>query len=637
MLSKILKRLPALTIATVLACQFIAAQVSPRTPPRQRPDRKDALTLESALQTLIYLRSGALDIDNTTDRVRVLLEVADALWLMDREQAREAFKQSFTLASQVDKSKTPSDSGARPTNPPPVRALQQSVISRIARRDPQLALSLSRSAVELDTSKRDGFGELYGVDGAPSEMLVNAARDSLTSNTNQAVDMARLASRDGLSQYMRLFLLGLRAKDQAAADALFRSIMQGAATRRPKYLAEALFIWDYAFQHKTIYLGQVAWFREAPTEYPVPPSLKQTALRFAIDAALENTQQTYLSSSSEAEKPLILERYALVHSLVSQILPDVETLMPSAAPALIAALNRLDQELKGQGRTPPGPPEPLPQASAAQANIDKLLDRARNASTIEAQDGLYAKAALRLYLIQDYERAIDVAGNIKDTALQQKMMEPIRFDWAGDLIERNKLDAAAYVIQAIVSPEPRATLLTKLASAYITNKNSSAGLTILRDAEVAIGKAKPSPSLAPVLLGVAGVYLKLNDRIQAETAVTAAIELINLSVDGHEWEFLGGSSQGVGRLSIEDIQYTNRRDGGLNSVTVVYPRLAGLLDVLPKASEIDFEEALMVARQLKPKGLNFAVQAALCRQTIERIQRNTKPAKQEAVANKVSG
>jgi hypothetical protein len=45
----------------------------------------------------------------------------------------------------------------------------------------------------------------------------------------------------------------------------------------------------------------------------------------------------------------------------------------------------------------------------------------------------------------------------------------------------------------------------------------------------------------------------------------------------------------------------------------------------------------MLARELKPKGLNFAVQAALCRQTIERIQRNNKPATQEAVANKVSG
>ena len=630
--SKMFETMLTLTIGAALACQLAVAQVPQRTTPRKGLDRKDALKQESALQTLLYLRSSALGIDNAPDRVRVLVEVADALWLVDREQARETFKQSFALAMEVDKSKSPTQSGSRPT-----RALQQSVVTRIARRDPRLALSLSQSAAELSASTRDAFGELYGVDGAPSEMLVNAAREALSSNTNQALEMAKLASRDGLSQQMRLFLLSLRAKDQAAADSLFTSTLQSAAARRPKQLVEALFLWDYAFQQKVIYLGPVAWFREAPIEYPVPATLKQTALRFAIDAALENTQQTYLSSTAETEKPLALERYALVHSLVSQILPDVEALMPSAAPALLAALNRLDHELKGQGRTPPGPPEPLPQAPAAQGNIDKLLERARNAPTIEAQDGFYAKAALRLYLIQEYERAVEVAGSISDKTLQQKVMDPIRFDWAGDLIERNKLAAAVQVIQAVGSLEPRVVLLAKLADAYITNKNPSDGLVILREAEVAIGKARRSPHLAPVILAIAEAYLKLNDRNQAQAAVTLAIELINLSVDGQEWDFLGGSSHAVGQLSIQDIQWTNRKDGGLDSVTVVYPRLAGLLDVLRKASEVDFEEALMLARELKPKGLNFAVQAALCRQTIERIQRNNKPATQEAVANKVSG
>lgn len=621
----------ALTIGATLAGQLAAAHVPQQKNPRQRLDRKDALKQESAQQMLLYLRNSAIEIDNGPDRVRVLVEVADALWLVDREQAREAFKQTFALATEVDKSKSTGQGVSRPT-----KALQQSVVTRIARRDPQLALSLSQTAAELSTSTRDGFGELYGVDGAPSELLVNAAREALSSNTNQALEMAKLATRDGLSQQMRLFLLSLRAKDQAAADSLFRSTLQSAAARKPKQLVEALFLWDYAFQHKVIYLGPVAWFREAPTEYPVPANLKQVALKFAIDAALENTQQTYLSSTTESERPLTLERYALVHSLVSQILPDVETLMPSAAPALLAALNRLDHELKGQGRTPPGPPEPLPQAPAAQNNIDRLLERARKAATVEAQDGFYGKAALRLYLIGEYERAVAVARSITDTTRQQKLMEPIQFDWAGDLIERNKLDAAAEIIQGIGSLEPRVTLLAKLADAYITNGNQSVGLQLLRDSEVALGKAKPSPHLASTILAIAEAYLKLNDRNQAQATVTLAIELINLNVDGREWDFLGGSDQTGGRLSVQDVQWTNRKDGGLDSLTVVYPRLAGLLDVLPKASEIDFEEALMLARQIKPKGLNFAVQAALCRQTIERLQRKRKPT-QDAVANKVSG
>ena len=615
-------------IGAALTCQLAAAQQSP---PRQRLNRKDTLKQESAVQTLLYLKNNALGIDSQSDRVRVLVEVADALWLVDNEQGRETFKQSFALAGEIDKGISPNE------NPRLSSSLQQLVITRTARRDPALALSLSRGAAELSTRTRDGFGELYGVDGAPSEMLVKAAQEILSSNTNQALEMAKLASKDGLSQQMRLFLLNLRAKDKAAADALFSTTLQSASARRPKQLVEALFHWDYAFQHKTIYLGSVAWFREAPGEYPVPTTLKQSALKFAIEAVIENTQQSYLSSISDSEKPLILERYALIHSLASQILPDVEALMPSASPGLLAALNRLDHELKGQGRTPPGPPEPLPLAPAAQSNIDKLLERARKAATTEAQDGFYAKAALRLYLIGEYERAVNVAGNITDTSLQLKVIDPIRFDWAGDLIERNKFDSATYVIQAVANPERRIVLLVKLANAYLTNKDSSGGLAILKEAEVAVGKAKPSLYLASAIFAISEAYLKLKDRNQAQAALTFAIELINSKVDGHEWELFSGSSHAVGRISVQDIQWTNRKDGGLDSLTAAYPRLAGLLDVLPKVSEIDFEEGLMLARQIKPKGLNHAVQAALCRQTIERIQRNNKPAAPEAVANKISG
>ena len=56
-------------------------------------------------------------------------------------------------------------------------------------------------------------------------------------------------------------------------------------------------------------------------------------------------------------------------------------------------------------------------------------------------------------------------ASITDTTLQQKVMDPIRFDWAGDLIERNELNSAAEVIQAIGNLEPRVELLAKLADA----------------------------------------------------------------------------------------------------------------------------------------------------------------------------
>jgi hypothetical protein len=67
------------------------------------------------------------------DRVRVLLEIADALWLSNKDIAIDVFKQSFTQAAATDAS-TKSDNSLLQSRP-----LQQSVINRIAKRDPELA------------------------------------------------------------------------------------------------------------------------------------------------------------------------------------------------------------------------------------------------------------------------------------------------------------------------------------------------------------------------------------------------------------------------------------------------------------------------------------------------------------------
>jgi hypothetical protein len=149
MLPKVFRSMLALTIGALLACQLAVAQVPRRTTPRKGLDRKDVLRQESALQTLLYLRNSSLDIENGPDRVRVLVEVADALWLIDRDQARETFKQSFALAMELDKGKSSAQSGSGPT-----RALQQSVVTRIARRDPALALSLSTPARSSRSGRR---------------------------------------------------------------------------------------------------------------------------------------------------------------------------------------------------------------------------------------------------------------------------------------------------------------------------------------------------------------------------------------------------------------------------------------------------------------------------------------------------
>ena len=610
-------RLLILSVITALAYQSPAAQSrkeSNRSGQKKVLSQRDYDEQQNALQTLLYLRNSAFEIDSPPDRVRVLLEIADALWMIDKEEAREVFRQSFARATEFD------DSAAGTRSSTSQKQLQQLVITRIARRDPALAKRLLLTAPPPDTKQSDGFAELYGAPAGRSDMLVKAAAETLPTDTNQAVQMARLAVADGLSQEMRLFLLSLRARDRVAADAFFELALQTAFTRRPKQLTEALFLWDYAFQPPTFYLGPVGWFREGP-EYPVALNLKQRALAFAVDAVAENAAQFYLPSSPETEKPLTLQRYVLLQSVTTQILPDVERLMPSASENLLAHLSRLNQELGEHGEKLPGPLEPLPKSSEVQGSVDKLLERAAKAANVDMRDGLYAKAALRLYLHGEYERAIDVACNIEDSALQLELTEPIRFDWAGDLINRGELDAANNIAQSVETLELRVTILARLAAACLEKKTPQ-GIAVLNEAEAAANKADPSAYLGSAMLAIARVYLNLNDRNQAKASTSTAIRLINASDEGSGWEFLASVKDTSPRLSVQDTRWTSREDGGLDSLRVVYPRITGLLDVLSDISDSNLNEGLLLARQLKRKGLNYATQAALCRRTIERVQRN---------------
>jgi len=607
-----------LSMVTALVCQSSTAQSSKdsnRSRQTKGLSQRDYDEQQNALQTLLYLRNNAFEIDSPPDRVRVFLEIGDALWLIDKDEAREVFRQSFTRAIEFN------DATAEPRSPTSSKALQQLVITRVAKRDPALAKSLLMTAPAAGKQQSDPFAELYGTNTDRSEMLVKAATETLPGDTNQALQMARLAIPEGLSQQMRLFLLSLRVKDRIAADAFFELALQAASSRQPKQLGEALFFWDYAFQRPTIYLGSVAWFREAPVEYPVAVELKRRALGFAVNAVTENAAQFYLASAPEPERPLILERYTLLQSVATQILPDVERLLPGASENLLAQLNRLNQELREEGRQLPGPPEPLPKSSDVQGTVDRLLERATKAPSGPARDGLYAKAALRLYLHGDYEQAIEIARKVEDSSLRLKLTEPIRFDWTGDLINRRRLDEANGIAQTIETLELRVAILARLAAACFENK-AAQGIAVLNEAEATANKANPSSYLATAILGIGQVYLKIKDRNQAKASTSTAIRMINATEEGSGWDFLTSANDGSGRLSVQDPRWTFRKDGGLSSLTVVYPPVGGLLDVLSEISESNLNEGLMLARQIKRKGLNYAIQAALCRRTIERLQRN---------------
>src|SRR5215212_6643345 len=179
MRANLIARLLILGVIAALPYQSSTAQSRKDSRSRQNKtlSQRDYDEQQNALQTLSYLRNNAFEIDSAPDRVRVLLEIADALWLIDREGAREVFRQSFARAAEFN------DTAAETRPATSSKQLQQFVITRVAKRDPAFAKSLLLTASPQGTQQSEGFSELYGNSGGRSEMLVKAAAETLPTDT----------------------------------------------------------------------------------------------------------------------------------------------------------------------------------------------------------------------------------------------------------------------------------------------------------------------------------------------------------------------------------------------------------------------------------------------------------------------
>jgi hypothetical protein len=550
----------------------------------------------NALQTLVYLKNSASEIDDAQDRVRVLLEIADALWAADREQSRDVFQSAFENAVKYENSL---DDKQRKSYG---MTLRQRVVARIARRDSALANRLLSASVPKESEPKtpnEAFAKLYGLDSARGDVLVRAALDMLATDKEAAVQLGQLAATEGFTQGLRRFLVALRLKDGNSADAIFETALQAAARRSPKELVEALFIWDYAFQRGDIYLGQVSWLKESGGQQPTPapPAVKQRALSFAVEAVLENVQQYDMEAATAEQRSLIRERYVLIHSLASQIMPDVERYAPAQLQLLQTHLSRIDQVLREDGRTPPSPPESLPTAASASEDVDKMLDIASRVTNLKVRDGVYARAALTLYMHHDYDRALEIAQKIDDHSLEEMLTEPIKFDRAGELIAAKNLEGALAIVRTLEKSE------------------------VLNEAETLAGKTDPSVDLTAAVLAIAQSYLT-QDRARAVDLTASAIRIANAAGGDEPWELLLAGAGSDGQLSAQNLNWVTGRGGGVTSVSVTYPKPASLLDLITKLSASDLDDGLMLARQLKWKSVSFAAQAVVCREALEGARKN---------------
>jgi hypothetical protein len=603
---------PFMCVPASLPAQQRDQRVAPRPPAKGGANDDELLRLQ-AIALLNTLDQSAGDIKDVAERVRVLAEIGDALWTVDEEHARAVLTRSFeevdklTAGSEADRERVSSRA----------EALRRMVLTRVAKHDTALAKQLIEGVSSAPPSAEQKWKQMYGASPPSGDALLSVANNLLASDPKRAAAVAGYTLGEGLTQKLRLFLISLRAKDKEAANALVSAALSAASTQHPARLFDVLVLWDYTYQPPSFYLGGISWSREKEeSPYVAPAALKRAVLKFAVSAILENIQQTLGSRETGTERAVQQAQPALLYSVIQQLLPTIQADLPEGAAALQAGLANVEQELRlTNQKLPERPPSEESPEESADA-VEKLLERAPDAPTAEARDDLYLGAAFKLLQQRQIERAAEVAAKIEDQTRRAMIAEPISFNLAGELIEKGRLDEALTVTRKLTAPELRVAALAKIGKGYFDREELVRGYDYLNEAQALAGKSEPTVELCAATLSVASALAKRDAPRAFEVAGLAIGMMEKIKAEESLWALMSPSGSS-GPLAISNFSWKRAANGGLKSVKASYPRPAGLAEVLSQVSRFDFGRAVSLTRQIQPKGLALAVQAAICRSSLQ--------------------
>ncbi len=587
----------------------------------RKKDQKQTASIErkqQRLQLISYLdgiTQKTAGLEPLEDRVRVLVEVGDAFWFLDKARAATLFTESFqsidSLLSEAKEDTSRINSR--------IAALRQAVLSRIARRDPALAAKLMSTASLPPATPERQWAENQGIGSPYSETLIQVALTLLKTDRQQSISLARLALRDGMSQTIRNYLQELRAIDQPAADSLMELSLRESAGRNPTRLFDVLAYWEYAFQPGAFYFGAISWSNGARTRsYQVARPLKLAVLQFAV-AAINQNIHAHLSRS-DSNGTTSAQQSAQLYSVVQQLLPDIAAELPAAADTLRAELGVLEQAIRTSGQPLPELNTSTPSTLPNSGTLDNLLYKAERLSFGKERDELYLAAAYHLLFDSQFEKASSLASRVDDPEMKNGITDAINFNWIGSLLASGNTSEGLLIARSIRAPEPRVVALARIGTVLAAKGEAVLAEEILNESQTIAGKTTPSPVIGAALLSIALARAEFQrDTVKAFETLSLAVSTINKSnSDNLRWQILNPPS-GAALLKVASLNSIASPNGGLKSITVTYPRLTGLREVFAAASRQDLNQAMRVAQDLSSRSLSLAVQAAICNAFAERL------------------
>jgi len=254
-------------LGTSVNCFLYAQKVTRPLPNSSLCDSENAISL---IREQIELSKT---LDNSVQRVSVLIRAADLLWKPREAQARNAFAEALEIAKRDYKEHgdAPKREGRLSVSGTDQR---YRVISAIAKRDPAWAHQITTQLFEEATKETETTNNDTAQQAQAAEKLLYVASSLLPSDPGTAAGFARLSLKYPATVALPSFLYKLAGTNKAAADQLYQEALVNYADSP---LDELLYLSAYPF-------GSDSDLGEMPTSMPYrlpgnfqPTSSLQTA------------------------------------------------------------------------------------------------------------------------------------------------------------------------------------------------------------------------------------------------------------------------------------------------------------------------------------------------------------------------
>ena len=450
---------------------------------------------------------------------RTQAQIADLVWDVNQENAKNHLKAAWTAAAKVDE---PKRDRSPVVNASLRNAIRRDVLLVARKRAPELAAIWLEEMVEEEKSAEKKDRGTFDDRSARSAVLLQMANQIVTDNPKAAAELLIESLRDGVSFHFQTTLIQIQQQDSALAETVFRAALTHLRAAGMSDPNELLTLYTYLYTPGRVFGANTSDNRNRV-------QLALGGPRVAIPAGRENPAlgRDFLELASDllltAPVPET-NAQSVARSLVSTIgilFREVARQLPDKAASLQARAQQLDAEARFS--TAPIPrrsdiPEVRPgesKESFAERRVDLLEETAAKGRDALTRDIGYATAAVAT-TAERYERGLDLAGKVDDKTLREGVRSWLIFRAVLHFIASGKLDEAHRLNLKNDDAAQRAVCLVVGAQKLVKDKDTDRAGEWLRQAGVLVKRIEPNENTARIALGIVSTYGRFDTQASLE-------------------------------------------------------------------------------------------------------------------------